>query len=1005
VLPVLSTVVLSFTTNKEQLRRWQWRRQFFLAVKYKGYTTMKCTLCRNNCDENSSFKMIPCKHIVCASCMVNSLIMKKRFELVSCVNCGVETTHHIHKALKVKHNGEKLNKNKDPFRHFGSLPIEEQKGRMLVSVIARPRTGSDVEKPLTLLAMIDDQDGAVDKNDEVELINILSLLRSFVLSGAMKKEKENENEDEETMSAFLWKRHVFADDRPATKYFYAFCMGGIDIEKDKKIAKGDREVRSRILANGMILDIVKKLVDKFKTMPFQRMLGQYCSTIPNSSKLQDLLSSVRLSVHRTTTRDHLATKAIELVQEGVSLDFKGFAALVVDNVDYTLTMGKDHWTHTMIEDNSEDDLRNDGAYEWDQNDGKLWDDLIEEEGGGEEGKEKLFSRVCDVNDRDWLRLSDYEITFIDTIKNCPDLPGANDCRALEEQEDWTGAGTTPMNLGVRLQAPSRSDRMKQSDVNNGLNPNEMDFYQRNRLILQPPYHSNLGELSTVMSITDAAVRAFDRWTPPADSNTKTLQGLIHAFCADGGPTYLFVEEKIAREAKGDHSYDKVEWFSMAFHLMINSIRNLNSKHSKQVYVAFTRRWRKTTQRLDWALACPDPKDIFNELYQYKVALTRNLCDNVDSADNRVIHDHAIARAKKYPIVHLILIHLKMTTIILMLKDSWRSGDHGDVPQYLTCLRYLIRLEASSNARHYLPMNIHFLKWYECASTCLKNIFEYYLFTKVTANGELMPGDLCMEKHVGDVRYMYGKRGFKNMAARFLTEVPRLNQIIGRYSNKFGDDLERERLPYNNRVYVHGEPYIKSYNYAQELNLFGDGPPNVVNYDDLINLNTNETMSSRILKTWSDSGERAKQKFMGNNPSLACYRTKQGQVKEDLVSDRIKYTSMDFDELTSLKLKITKEEILDELKLISAWMDDMDHDFLNIARCTNSSSKPVLIEALVEAREIYFKDNHDALEERIESCEHHEFEETLTTEGNRETEIENGERFYKLHPNASVRNSL
>eukprot|EP00536_Pseudo-nitzschia_multiseries_P000801 jgi/Psemu1/1790/gm1.1790_g len=44
-------------------------------------------------------------------------------------------------------------------------------------------------------------------------------------------------------------------------------------------------------------------------------------------------------------------------------------------------------------------------------------------------------------------------------------------------------------------------------------------------------------------------------------------------------------------------------------------------------------------------------------------------------------------------------------------------------------------------------NFECTKWYECASTCLKNIFKHYLFTKVTTNGEVMPSDLLTEKHV------------------------------------------------------------------------------------------------------------------------------------------------------------------------------------------------------------------------------------------------------------------
>ena len=157
-----------------------------------------------------------------------------------------------------------------------------------------------------------------------------------------------------------------------------------------------------------------------------------------------------------------------------------------------------------------------------------------------------------------------------------------------------------------------------------------------------------------------------------------MQGLMHAMCADGGPVKLFPKERERMELDGDNSFANVEWFSGSFHLLINSLRNLNGKHSKDMFSFFWSQWRKTSPRLDWALGCSDPRDVLNELFQHKVANTRNIVDHLVGMNQIERNEHIVERAEKYPIVHSILTHLKFTNAILMLRNACRSGDHGDV---------------------------------------------------------------------------------------------------------------------------------------------------------------------------------------------------------------------------------------------------------------------------------------------------------------------------------------
>eukprot|EP00536_Pseudo-nitzschia_multiseries_P019095 jgi/Psemu1/58879/gm1.58879_g len=100
----------------------------------------------------------------------------------------------------------------------------------------------------------------------------------------------------------------------------------------------------------------------------------------------------------------------------------------------------------------------------------------------------------------------------------------------------------------------------------------------------PPYHSNLGKTVTVIELTKAMITTCDKWTP-VNTQNPTLQGLIYAICA-GGPIELFLKRREKIKGEGDYIFAEVEWFSMSFDLMINSLRNLNGKHSKEAFIAF-----------------------------------------------------------------------------------------------------------------------------------------------------------------------------------------------------------------------------------------------------------------------------------------------------------------------------------------------------------------------------------------------------------------------------------
>jgi hypothetical protein len=199
------------------------------------------------------------------------------------------------------------------------------------------------------------------------------------------------------------------------------------------------------------------------------------------------------------------------------------------------------------------------------------------------------------------------------------------------------------------------------------------------------------------------------------------------------------------------------------------------------------------------------------------------------------------------------------------------------------MRYLLRLESITNAFKYRCINADFLRRHECASTCSKTIFERFLFTKKTPKGELMPVDLCMENHINHTRRIFGKKLVANMEARIHSEVPLLDKTTALFRNsvEVGDG---EKIPYNERRFELGEPYVKTYNAAVQLNLWGFGEPNLEDSENLTGLQSGKTMSGAFLNSWS-IGETRVASFCTKYGVLDQFSKKRTKVKTSRLKTR------------------------------------------------------------------------------------------------------------------------
>ncbi len=94
-------------------------------------------------------------------------------------------------------------------------------------------------------------------------------------------------------------------------------------------------------------------------------------------------------------------------------------------------------------------------------------------------------------------------------------------------------------------------------------------------------------------------------------------------------------------------------------------------------------------------------------------------------------DFMLERAKKYPIVMVMLLEVRYAEVLFMLHEAEKKAD---VDLYLTAHKYLLPLFASTHAIKYVHMLSGFLVDWHCMSTAEKCIFAKGLFTRKTKNG-------------------------------------------------------------------------------------------------------------------------------------------------------------------------------------------------------------------------------------------------------------------------------
>jgi hypothetical protein len=274
--------------------------------------------------------------------------------------------------------------------------------------------------------------------------------------------------------------------------------------------------------------------------------------------------------------------------------------------------------------------------------------------------------------------------------------------------------------------------------------------------------------------------------------------------------------------------------SGGFHMMLSGYKAQGKlfaeTHLKDIFSL----WRKTEGKLKWVMEPGDPNQIEDELIMMLLGLFTHailgLIETKREADPNAefelsavdVLEHMLARAKKYPMVFLILNSVPLAGMIFILQDAEANAD---AEAYLSAMRLLLSVFCSSHQTGYVFLICQFFQNWFCASEAERALYENVFLFRKTKNGRNIFPDRFVEWSVRYLRSFTGKKAVRKnygnivcQAALLMNERCSVKQSVKK-ENKPSPDTEEERK-FLSLDKVMQECLL----YFRDLNLFGPGPP-------------------------------------------------------------------------------------------------------------------------------------------------------------------------------------
>jgi len=228
-----------------------------------------------------------------------------------------------------------------------------------------------------------------------------------------------------------------------------------------------------------------------------------------------------------------------------------------------------------------------------------------------------------------------------------------------------------------------------------------------------------------------------------------------------------------------------------------------------------------------------------------------------------------------PFVMAVLLELRFAEVSFILRDSEKSGAHGDVDAFVTGVSLSMVLFTVTHAVKYVRICAEFLRWWATPPDAEKILFQNFIYTRISLHGCSKWADRCMEWSVEHVRGVVRKHQQQGQEVLMKTTLARIEDIIKKQrgaKDLHKQDTSSSNTLWNNRTKELSNVYVKTYLLCKKLNLYGPGPVNIAaagdsmlpetsnNASNLLQMPTGENLNVEMLKCVSIGKACAKAYF-------------------------------------------------------------------------------------------------------------------------------------------------
>ena len=950
-------------------------------------------------------EFMPCRHVVCCPCQLTTLTERKPYKDFLCNDC-LETTkimcyfeHSRAQPIFVEiENPQEDNAliAKDPFRHFRNKLMtdkpEQARGVAYLSYTFLKKK-TDL-KPSTHLAVLNREIGVLSAEAEEQLLAIMAQLNvTLVHADRRFSDCEKKLSKVASVGTSTFENFAVLDDRLLKKACVALGCG----EDHTEIDLSQDRLRSKFIASVVAAEMLAR-ANSDRAGHFQlAMATDLLSGVPVPESVMGTLSRWKVVPHPSTVRRQDRKSAAKALAKGVNPHPYGLLAITADNLGFRKKSGYLQYTIVQIANYPETVLKKIGFYEAKEEDRIPRDDGIDWQKYLKENKyngKQIAEEVIKVRESDIEMLSNRILTHIDYVITA-DLPNLFQCQQIKTDHlKWDGL--LLKTLGVKLKPPDNNQPTAEPKNKVGDQPNsdakvddddpasvdrdsELDgMYKRNHIELDFPWVLDIAKKETVAYLHKYQKDATNpKETPLHSSGERPVQEVMNGIVCDGVPTSLWYTLRNQAKQDGDDSYDDTEMFSGGFHEYLHG----HTTHGKLFHDAwgyFVHGWRRTEGQANWVLFPGDPNDVELEIIPYIAAQYRRARDSMMRLDEgpvvgytaTEVNEYMLDRAREYPVCMMILAELRYAELVLMTRDSEKSGNKGDVELFLAALRLKLVFYTVSNAYKYVQICCEMLKWWFIASSAQRILFEEFFFTKLSTNGRPIWADRCIEWSMKHLRSFLGKHATQNhneKMDRLEHDIPVRVQRRSNLRNRFTKTkvaTSHSRVPFNEATVAVSEPYVETYLRLSKANVWGPGHPNT--FDDSVppsfRAPNNDDISYSLLTSYSLGTARAEEYFI-RYYVMTQFETARGDVNLSLIPGRVLTREKNLRTLHIIRLsvddnvlknctKFRKEDIRKELTFLRTYYLDMEDP-------GKSQSRDQLVDTLCFWRKQYFEDFPDS----------------------------------------------